>query len=40
MTVSLRQRDMPRAAAPEFPTPKRLLKELLKGRSHINGAIA
>ena len=40
MTVSLRQRDMPREAVLEFPTPKRLLKGLPKGRSHINDAIA
>lgn len=39
MTVSLRQRDMPREAVPEFPTPKRLLKGLPKGRSQINDAI-
>lgn len=40
MTVSLRQKDMPREALLEFPTPKRLLKGLPKGRSHINDAIA
>ena len=40
MTVALRQRDMPREAVLEFPTPKRLLKGLPKGRSHINDAIA
>lgn len=40
MTVSLRQKDMPREAVLEFPTPKRLLKGLPKGRSHINDAIA
>lgn len=40
MTVSLRQRDMPREAVLEFPTPKRLLKGLPKGRLHINDAIA
>ena len=39
MTVSLRQRDMPREAVLAFPTPKRLLKGLPKGRSHINDAI-
>lgn len=40
MTVSLRQQDMPREAVLEFPTPKRLLKGLPKGRSHINDTIA
>ena len=40
MMVSLRQRDMPREAVLEFPTPKRLLKGLPKGRSRINDAIA
>lgn len=40
MTVSLRQREMPREAVLEFPTPKRLLKGLPKGRLHINDAIA
>jgi hypothetical protein len=40
MTVLLRQHDMPREAVLEFPTPKRLLKGLPKGRSHINDAIA
>jgi hypothetical protein len=40
MTVSLRQRDMPREAVLQFPTPKRLLRGLPKGRSHINDAIA
>lgn len=40
MTVSLRQHDMPRAALLEFPTPKRLLRGLPKGRTHINDAIA
>ncbi len=40
MTVSLRQKDMPRVAMLEFPTPKRLLKGLPKGRSHINDVIA
>ncbi|MEK7343034.1 MAG: hypothetical protein AABZ73_04335 [Pseudomonadota bacterium] len=40
MTVSLRQRDMPRAAVLEFPPPKRLMKGLPKGRLHINDAIA
>lgn len=40
MTVSLRQQDMPRDAVLEFPTPKRLLKGLPKGRSHINDTIA
>jgi hypothetical protein len=40
MTVSLRQKEMPRGAVLEFPTPKRLLKGLPKGRLHINDAIA
>jgi hypothetical protein len=40
MTVSLRQKEMPREALLEFPTPKRLLKGLPKGRSHINDTIA
>lgn len=40
MTVLLRQHDMPREAILEFPTPKRLLKGLPKGRSHINDTIA
>ena len=40
MTVSLRQTDAQREAVLEFPTPKRLLKGLPKGRSHINDAIA
>lgn len=40
MTVSLRQHDMPREAVLEFPTPKRLLRGLPKGRTHINDAIA
>ena len=40
MTISLRQRDMPREAVLEFPTPKRLMKGLPKGRLHINDAIA
>lgn len=40
MTVSLRQHDMPREAVLEFPTPKRLLRGLPKGRSHINDTIA
>lgn len=40
MTVSLRQRGMPREAMLEFPTPKRLLRGLPKGRSHINDTIA
>ena len=40
MRVALRQRDMPREAVLEFPTPKRLLKGLPKGRSRINDAIA
>jgi len=39
MTVLLRQHDMTREALLEFPTPKRLLKGLPKGRSHINDAI-
>jgi len=40
MTVSLRQIDAQREALLEFPTPKRLLKGLPKGRSQINDAIA
>ena len=40
MTVLLRQKGMPREAVLEFPTPKRLLKGLPKGRSHINNTIA
>jgi hypothetical protein len=40
MTVSLRQMDTQREAQLEFPTPKRLLKGLPKGRSQINDAIA
>jgi hypothetical protein len=40
MTVSLRQTDMQREALLEFPTPKRLLKGLPKGRSQISDAIA
>jgi len=40
MTVSLRQMDWQREALLEFPTPKRLLKGLPKGRSQINDAIA
>lgn len=40
MTISLRQKDMPCEAVLEFPTPKRLLKGLPKGRLHINDAIA
>ena len=40
MTVSLRQMDTQREALLEFPTPKRLLKGLPKGRSQINDAIA
>ena len=40
MTVSVRQRDMPREAVLEFPAPKRLIKGLPKGRLHINDAIA
>ena len=40
MTVSLRRHDMQREAVLEFPTPKRLIKGLPKGRSHINDAIA
>lgn len=40
MTVSLRQKDMPREAILEFPTPKRLLRGLPKGRTHINDTIA
>ncbi|MCA1199470.1 hypothetical protein K9B35_15980 [Sphingomonas sp. R647] len=40
MTVSLRQHDLPREAVLEFPTPKRLLRGLPKGRSHINDAVA
>ncbi len=40
MTISLRQRDMPREAVLEFPTPKRLMKGLPKGRLHLNDAVA
>jgi hypothetical protein len=40
MTVLLRQHDMPREAVLAFPTPRRLLRRLPKGRSHINDAIA
>lgn len=40
MTIALRQHDMPREAVLEFPTPKRLLRGLPKGRSHINDTIA
>lgn len=40
MTISLRQREMPRQAVLEFPPPKRLMKGLPKGRLHINDAIA
>ncbi len=40
MTVSLRQQGMPREAVLEFPTPKRLMRGLPKGRSHINDTIA
>lgn len=40
MIVSLRQVDTQREALLEFPTPKRLLKGLPKGRSQINDAIA
>ena len=40
MTVSLRQMDTQREALLEFPTPKRLLKGLPKGRSQINDAFA
>ncbi|MEG3181497.1 hypothetical protein [Sphingomonas sp. LT1P40] len=40
MTVSLRQQDMQREALLEFPTPKRLLKGLPRGRIQINDAIA
>ncbi|MES2055998.1 MAG: hypothetical protein V4564_08675 [Pseudomonadota bacterium] len=40
MTVSLRQIDTQREALLEFPTPKRLLKGLPKGRSQINDVIA
>ncbi|MDB5675636.1 MAG: hypothetical protein JWM65_2618 [Sphingomonas bacterium] len=40
MTVSLRQMDTQREAILEFPTPKRLLKGLPKGRSQLNDAIA
>lgn len=40
MTVSLRQIDSQREALLEFPTPKRLLKGLPKGRSQINDVIA
>ena len=40
MTVSLRQMDTQREAILEFPTPKRLLKGLPKGRTQISDAIA
>lgn len=40
MTVSLRRADAQREALLEFPTPKRLLKGLPKGRTQINDAIA
>jgi hypothetical protein len=40
MSVSLRQVDSQREAILEFPTPKRLLKGLPKGRSQISDAIA
>lgn len=40
MTVLLRQQDMQREAVLEFPTPKRLLRGLPKGRTHINDTIA
>ena len=40
MTVSLRQQNMQREAVLEFPTPKRLLRGLPKGRPHINDTIA
>lgn len=40
MTVSLCEQGMPREAVLEFPTPKRLMKGLPKGRPHINDAIA
>jgi hypothetical protein len=40
MIVSLRQADTQREALLEFPTPKRLLKGLPKGRSQMNDAVA
>jgi hypothetical protein len=40
MTVSLRQLGSQREALLEFPTPKRLLKGLPKGRSQLNDVIA
>lgn len=40
MTVCLRQMGCQREALLEFPTPKRLLKGLPKGRSHVNDVIA
>ena len=40
MMVSVREQGMPREAVLEFPTPKRLLRGLPKGRSHINDTIA
>jgi hypothetical protein len=40
MTVSLRQTGSQREAILEFPTPKRLLKGLPKGRSQLNDVIA
>lgn len=40
MVVSLRQTGSQREALLEFPTPKRLLKGLPKGRSQLNDVIA
>lgn len=40
MTVTLRQQGAQREALLEFPTPKRLLKGLPKGRSQLNDVIA
>lgn len=40
MTISLRQQDMTREAVLEFPTPKRLMRGLPKGRLQINDTIA
>ncbi len=39
MTVALAQKDAQREALLEFPTPKRLLKGLQRGRLQINDAI-
>jgi len=39
MTIALREKDMQRGALLEFPTPKRLMKGLPRGRLQINDAI-